>query len=146
MRTKHRNGRYKWFLIRYGQSEQNNFVRIKTPSKNKQKKKERKQNVFPSDTRVNMVYPACLRRLGTLDRSAAIIIYLFIYLFIYSLGTTLMNICLFSCTQDPLWKGIYSVRKEFAPTGSKFFPYRVDPLSEGQFPWKCISSPESAKK
>ena len=28
-------------------------------------------------------------------------------------------------------KGVYSIRKEFAPKGSKFFPYRVDPFSEG---------------
>ena len=30
----------------------------------------------------------------------------------------------------PFWKGVYSVRKEFAPKGSEFFPYRVDPYSE----------------
>ena len=29
------------------------------------------------------------------------------------------------------WKGVYSKRKEFAPCGSKFFPFRVDPISEG---------------
>ena len=28
-------------------------------------------------------------------------------------------------------KGIYSKRKEFAPTGSKFFPEREDPFQEG---------------
>ena len=27
-----------------------------------------------------------------------------------------------------LWKGVYSKRKEFAPKGSKFLPFRVDPL------------------
>ena len=31
----------------------------------------------------------------------------------------------------PFSKGVYSIRKEFAPTGSKFFPYRIDPFSEG---------------
>ena len=31
----------------------------------------------------------------------------------------------------PFWKGIHSKRKEFAPQGSKFFPFREDPLSEG---------------
>ena len=28
------------------------------------------------------------------------------------------------------WKGVYSERKEFAPRGSKFFPFRVDLFSE----------------
>ena len=32
----------------------------------------------------------------------------------------------------PFWKGVYSKRKEFAPHGSKFFPFRVDPFSEGR--------------
>ena len=31
---------------------------------------------------------------------------------------------------DNLLKGVYSKRKEFAPKGSKFFPFRVDPFSE----------------
>ena len=29
------------------------------------------------------------------------------------------------------WKGIYSKRKEFPPPGSKFFPFKADPFSEG---------------
>ena len=29
-----------------------------------------------------------------------------------------------------LLKGIYFKRKEFAPRGSKFFPFRVEPFSE----------------
>ena len=29
------------------------------------------------------------------------------------------------------WKDVYSKRKEFAPTGSKFFPFRADPFSDG---------------
>ena len=29
----------------------------------------------------------------------------------------------------PLQKGVYSKRKEFAPNGSKFFPFRVDYFS-----------------
>ena len=28
----------------------------------------------------------------------------------------------------PFWKGVHSIKKEFAPRGSKFFPYRVDPF------------------
>ena len=30
-----------------------------------------------------------------------------------------------------LSKGVYSKRKEFAPIGSKFSPFRLDPFSEG---------------
>ena len=30
----------------------------------------------------------------------------------------------------PFCKEVYSIRKEFAPRGSKFFPYREDPLKE----------------
>ena len=30
-------------------------------------------------------------------------------------------------------KGVYSIRKEFASEGSKFFPFRVDPFSTDQF-------------
>ena len=30
----------------------------------------------------------------------------------------------------PFWKGVFSKRKEIAPFGSKFFPFREDPFSE----------------
>ena len=30
----------------------------------------------------------------------------------------------------PFWMGVYSKRKEFAPKGRKFFPFRIDPISE----------------
>ena len=30
----------------------------------------------------------------------------------------------------PFWKGVFSKRKEFAPAGSKFFPFREDPFSK----------------
>ena len=39
-----------------------------------------------------------------------------------------------------LLKGVHSKRKEFAPRGSKFFPFRVDPFSEGS---KTILTVES---
>ena len=39
--------------------------------------------------------------------------------------TTVKMFCL------PSGKGIYSKRKEFAPRGSKFFHFRVEPFSEG---------------
>ena len=31
----------------------------------------------------------------------------------------------------PFWKRVFSKRKEFAPSGSKLFPFRADPFSEG---------------
>ena len=40
--------------------------------------------------------------------------------------TTLSN-----CVSLPSEKGIYSKWKEFAPLGSKFFPFRVDPFLAG---------------
>ena len=56
--------------------------------------------------------------------------------------------CLLTCIPVPFWKGIYSKRKEFVPIVSKFFPFRIDPFSEGNkcnsdsaVPWKCISFP-----
>ena len=42
-----------------------------------------------------------------------------------------------------LLKGVYSKRKEFAPLGSKFFPFRVDPFSEGI--WYADMQTESHK-
>ena len=32
----------------------------------------------------------------------------------------------------PTFKGVYSKRKEFAPNGSKFFPFGGDPFSEAR--------------
>ena len=54
-------------------------------------------------------------------------------------------------TMTPFWKGVYSKRKEFAPTGSKFFPFRVGiPFQKGDkrvlkatSPGKSIESPLS---
>ena len=37
----------------------------------------------------------------------------------------------FKIVLPPVWKGVYSERKEFAPKRSKFFPFRVDPFSDG---------------
>ena len=62
---------------------------------------------------------------------------------------TFVTSCLRSCTSNPFWKGVYSERKEFAPMGSKFFHFRVNPFSEGRqkqywqscLPWNCIDSP-----
>ena len=61
----------------------------------------------------------------------------------------------FSSKPITFWKGVYSIRKEFAPMGSKFFPFRVDlfpfrvdPFQKGCkiflqscHPWKCVNSP-----
>ena len=38
---------------------------------------------------------------------------------------------LFSCAPSPYRKGIYFKRKEFAPNGSKFFSFKVDPFLKG---------------
>ena len=42
-----------------------------------------------------------------------------------------------------LLRRVYSVRKEFAPLGSKFFPYRADPFSETNN-FDRVVAPESA--
>ena len=39
--------------------------------------------------------------------------------------STIFSKSLFYCTPNPLWKGINSIRKEVAPSGSNFFSYRV---------------------
>ena len=55
-----------------------------------------------------------------------------------------MAFCLFSSSSDPFWKVVYSKRKEFAPMGSKVFPFRVDPISEGRKnSILTVASPES---
>ena len=41
------------------------------------------------------------------------------------------------------WNGVYSKRKEFAPLGSKFFPFRVDPFSEENL---CSGKPTGSHK
>ena len=49
--------------------------------------------------------------------------------------------------QCPFWKVVYSKRKEFAPKGSKFFPFRVDHFSEGSkfFPFRVDHFSEGSK-
>ena len=42
-----------------------------------------------------------------------------------------MTSYLLSYTSIPFRKGVYSKRKEFAPMGSKFFLFRIDPSSKG---------------
>ena len=44
--------------------------------------------------------------------------------------TTFVTFCLLYCMPYLFWKGVHSRRKEFAPPGSKFFPFRVNHLSE----------------
>ena len=48
---------------------------------------------------------------------------------VFTRGTIFVTSCLLYCMPTPK-KGVYSKKKEFAPTGSKFFPFRVDPFSE----------------
>ena len=62
--------------------------------------------------------------------------------------TTFVTSALLFCTPVVFWKGVYSKRKEFALTGSKFFPFKVYPFSEGEnqfwqscLPLKYIHSP-----
>ena len=50
-----------------------------------------------------------------------------------------VTFCLFPENQVPFEKMVYSKWKEFAPTGSKFFPFKVDPFSEGNFFLKDLS-------
>ena len=38
--------------------------------------------------------------------------------------------------------GVYPIRKEFAPSGSKFFPHRVDPFSEEA--WCAVKQTEKS--
>ena len=51
-----------------------------------------------------------------------------------------MTSCLLSLSPDSVWKGVYSKRKEFAPLGSKFFPFTVLSTSLGKtfFAWRFI--------
>ena len=52
--------------------------------------------------------------------------------------------CWLYCTPHPFWKGVHSKRKEFAPMGSKFFPFRVEHVSEGsKLNFNRFVSPES---
>ena len=43
-------------------------------------------------------------------------------------GDNFCDFLLIFCTQIPFWKGVCSNRKEFAPIGSKFFSFWVEPL------------------
>ena len=54
------------------------------------------------------------------------------FLPLYTGEITSLTSCLLSCRQIPSKKGVLSKRKEFAPMGSKFFPFRVDPFLEGR--------------
>ena len=56
---------------------------------------------------------------------------LLIFCLFYQLSCDFMFALLPAACQAPSEKGVYSIRKEFAPRGSKFFPYRLDPISEG---------------
>ena len=50
------------------------------------------------------------------------------FVIFFTRETTFVTSCLMSYTLNSFWKGVCSKRKEFAPLGSKFFPYRVDPF------------------
>ena len=58
--------------------------------------------------------------------------------------TIFVTSCLLSWTGIPSQKEVYSKRKEFAPRGSKFFPFRVDPFEDGdRIHFDRTASPES---
>ena len=57
--------------------------------------------------------------------------------------TTFVISFLLSWTARTFWKMVYSKRKEFTPSGSKFFPLREDPFSEGNQSDLTVVSPES---
>ena len=69
------------------------------------------------------------------------------FFFVFSQDTLLVPFCVLYYTPSPILKEVNSKRKEFAPNGSKFFPFRVDPFPEGRqfwrsfLPWKYINSP-----
>ena len=61
--------------------------------------------------------------------------------------TMFVTSCFVFCTTHPVYKGVYSKRKESAPQG-KFFPFTVDSFSKGRqtiwqssLHWKCIFLP-----
>ena len=58
-------------------------------------------------------------------------------------GSTFLTSCLRSCTLSSFWKDVCSKRKEFAPLGSKFFPFRADAFSEWERQFTRVASPES---
>ena len=45
-----------------------------------------------------------------------------------------MTYYLCSSIPSSFWNEVYSKTKEFAPTGSKFFPFGVDPFEESCLP------------
>ena len=46
--------------------------------------------------------------------------------------TAFTTSCLYFSPISPFCKGVYSKRKELAPKGSKFFPFKVNPFSDSQ--------------
>ena len=82
---------------------------------------------------LTQTFCACLRGPDTLGKLSAIL-----------QGRQLLWLLFcFPAHHSPCWKRVYSKRKEFAPMGSKFFPFRVDPFSEGrQNNFDRVASPE----
>ena len=63
---------------------------------------------------------------------------------IFTIGDNFCDFLFVHCMKFPFWKGVNSIRKEFAPRGSKFFPLRVDHFSEGdKNKLDRVASPES---
>ena len=66
-------------------------------------------------------------RVGALDKLGGI----FASSYTNVQGRKLCNFLFQFLRTDSLLKRVYSKRKEFAPFGSKFFPFRVDPFKKG---------------
>ena len=58
-------------------------------------------------------------------------VYLVDFAPVFSRDTHSVTSCLLYCPPRPLWNGVYFKRKEIAPLGSKFFPFRVDLFRKG---------------
>ena len=55
----------------------------------------------------------------------------YVHLSLLSIIDTLQGRQLCQVVLTPIFKGVYYKREEFAPLGSKFFPFRVDPCQKG---------------
>ena len=67
----------------------------------------------------------------------------FFIFFFFTKESTFVTLFLLFCTLWPFWNGVYFKREEFAPQGSKFFPFNVDPLSEGRQKMLTVAFPQT---
>ena len=103
------------------------------------------QSPFSGKIKKNII---SLSSLKLAQRMVMVKIHLLFFQPLFSRETTFVTSCLLSCIPSPFRKGVYSKMKEFAPIGSKFFPFRGDPFPErtkqfdkNYLPSKCIRCP-----